>query len=587
MPGPGKGLQRFVEEVGHGVPASKHLRALYEMWLHLGCRCHFFHIFCFFFIRHVHIKTILLNGIWPIGTRLLALVLSYILCYYFAVSEVPCRVAIRTADAVRQEVPEVAKSSLGHLARIPEKNSERDLHRLTSKFNLTLPIPLSEFRVGNQSFHYLKMSDWIRFLLERNLWHHLAGLDAPNAEKCQQSWLGFWARFRKVRPKHEVFQFPGKDLSRCCAFLLHGDEGRSVRKSAILVLAAHSILGYGIRTSSSACEKDLHRLNYKRNTWVTRYLLGVLPKGNYSNLTGEESDMEVGEANVYEALLNVIAQDLRELFETGVVSPLDGHRYFLCIVNVMGDWPFIQESGNLYRSFFNAAKHANCVSTPKGICHRCLADRPGVPWEDFESDEPAWVATQNTELPFTRRPVLLQVPHVPEDPAELFAWDLFHTWHIGAGKSFLGTAIVLLAMSSAFCGSIPDRLEEVSERFQSWCSQNRFKPHLRKLSKENLNWMTTTTYPNGAWSKGHATRALNKWFTSECRAHPAVVAEDNLLDMRCFHWKLFERPLRTWALDSSVQSKNHCFFRSLFFEILWAWCCLGIPQQQKTVFAAT
>lgn len=440
--------------------------------------------------------------------------------------------AIRTADAVRQEVPEVAKSSLGHLARIPEKNSERDLHRLTSKFNLTLPIPLSEFRVGNQSFHYLKMSDWIRFLLERNLWHHLAGLDAPNAEKCQQSWLGFWARFRKVRPKHEVFQFPGKDLSRCCAFLLHGDEGRSVRKSAILVLAAHSILGYGIRTSSSACEKDLHRLNYKRNTWVTRYLLGVLPKGNYSNLTGEESDMEVGEANVYEALLNVIAQDLRELFETGVVSPLDGHRYFLCIVNVMGDWPFIQESGNLYRSFFNAAKHANCVSTPKGICHRCLADRPGVPWEDFESDEPAWVATQNTELPFTRRPVLLQVPHVPEDPAELFAWDLFHTWHIGAGKSFLGTAIVLLAMSSAFCGSIPDRLEEVSERFQSWCSQNRFKPHLRKLSKENLNWMTTTTYPNGAWSKGHATRALNKWFTSECRAHPAVVAEDNLLDMR-------------------------------------------------------
>ena len=470
----------------------------------------------------------------------------------FVLSKVPCRVAIRSADAVIQEVPEAKKTSLWNLARIPEKNSERDVHRLSSKFDLAIPIPLSQFTVGRETFHYLKMSDWVRFLLERNLWHHLAGLEEPNAEKCRESWLGFWQRFRKIRLKHEVFEFPEKDLSRCCGLLLHGDEGRSARKSAILVLAAHSILGYGIRSSSHQCKSELHKLNYKMNTWVTRYLLGVLPKGKYSSVEGDECETEVGTSNVYDALLKAVADDLRSLFDTGVISPLDGHRYYFCIINVMGDWPFLQKCGNLQRSFFNAAKHANSTAAAKGICHRCLADKYDIPWEDLESDTPQWVGTMNTELPFSRPPVLLCVPHIREDPAELFAWDLFHTWHLGVGKPFLGTAVVALAMSSAFTGSIPDRLEAVSDCFQAWCAEHRFTPHLRKLSKENLSWLTTTTYPSGTWSKGHTTRVLNKWFISECRAHPEAVAEDRILKI---------------AYTCAVNIEN--FLKGLYGHELW------------------
>ena len=43
----------------------------------------------------------------------------------------------------------------------------------------------------------------------------------------------------------------GFDISRRCGLLLHGDEGRSLRKQAILILSCHSILRYGIRTSCS------------------------------------------------------------------------------------------------------------------------------------------------------------------------------------------------------------------------------------------------------------------------------------------------------------------------------------------------
>ena len=441
----------------------------------------------------------------------------------------PCRVAIRSAKAVTEEVPEALESSLGSLAALPEKNSERDFHKLTGKFKLSIPLPLSAFKVGNESFNYLKMSHWAKFLLERNLWHHLSGLETPNDEKCKLVWRDFWAKFKKLKPGHEVFQSPHVDLERCCGLLLHGDEGRSARKSAILILAAHSIVGYGIRTSSEQFKNSLLKLNYKRPTWVTRFLLGVLPKSSYTIEGDEDSEDGDANSNVYESLLQAVAEDLKSLFTEGITSPLDGKRYFFTVLNVMGDWPFIQKAGNLGRSFYNAAKHATTSSIPKGVCHRCMADKYH-PWEDFESENPAWIASMNTESPFTKPPVLLCLPHVRDDPAELFGWDLFHTWHIGAGKTFLGTAIILLAMSDAFDGSVPDRLASLSERFQHWCEAMRLKPHLRKLTKENLSWPASTSYPCGVWSKGHTTRVLNKWFIAECqKIENEIIAGDDLL----------------------------------------------------------
>ena len=61
------------------------------------------------------------------------------------------------------------------------------------------------------------------------------------------------------------------------------------------------------------------------------------------------------------------------------------------------------------------------------------------------------------------------------------------------------------------------------------------KPHIRKLSKENLSWPTTANFPSGVWSKGHTTRVLNKWFIAECNAHEEEVRSDELLTIvyRC------------------------------------------------------
>lgn len=290
--------------------------------------------------------------------------------------------AIRTARAVTEEVREVAQSSVGNLARVRENNSERDVHKLADKFKLTLPIPLSLFKAGDKTIHYVKMSNWASFLLSFNLWHHLCGLGSPDMGKCGHIWTTFWEQFQQTNPGHEVFSRDGRDgfdLSRCCGLLLHGDEGRTLRKQAILILSCHSILGYGIRTSCSTRKKDIHKLNYLKSTWATRFLLGILPKTMHSvDEESTESDDDVWGSDVYESLLNAVAQDLKHLWEQGMVSPLDGQKYFFCIINVIGDWPWLQKAGHLGRSFMNAAKHSSTSrSTPKGICHQCCADQPG------------------------------------------------------------------------------------------------------------------------------------------------------------------------------------------------------------------
>ena len=446
--------------------------------------------------------------------------------------------AVRTAKAVTEEVPEVAQSSIGRLATIPEKNSERDVQRLASRFKLTLPVPLSTFKVGRQTIHYIKMTDWAKFLLSQNLWHHLTGLDKPDAEKCEMSWSLFWKRYREYQPSHDIFQRPNFDFSRCCGLMLHGDEGRGLRKTAVLVLAAHSILGYGIRTSPQKRKEFLHKLNYTKSTWTTRFLLGILPKWLYCLDGGDDDEDEEPQAmdgdnlqsDVFECLLDAMSKDLANLFENGVVSPLDGQRYYFCIINVCGDWPFLQRAGHLGRTFYNAAKHSKATRVePKGICHQCLADRHGILWEDFESRPPPWEDTRNLESPFISPPALLQRPHARNDHTELFAWDLFHSWHLGCGKPFLGTAIIVLATSSIFAGGVDKRLEDVTQNFLTWCDQNRLKPHLRKLCKASLSWTTTANYPSGVWSKGHTTRVLNKWFLAVCAANARAVAGDELL----------------------------------------------------------
>ena len=383
---------------------------------------------------------------------------------------------------------------------------------------LTFDVPISETQVGDVKLPYLKLSDWCKMLIGNGLWHHLAGLREPDPERTSAIWREFWARYRLINPSHEIYKRTDIDLGSVCAMMLHGDEGRSQKKAAILVLAAHSILGFGLRTSKVPKNERLSmNLNYESPTWTTRFLLAVAPRWVYADDDDQMQD-----------IMRAISIDLKALYDEGLPGP-DGKQVYFCPLAMMGDWPFIAKCGGLGRSFWNVSKHANARSEPKGICHRCQADRRGWLWEDFEVATPPWLLSENTLSPFTFEPAVLMLPMDKTNTPKFFAWDLFHAWHLGAGKSFMATAFVLLCMSSIYFGSIDSRIEKGNADFMSWCKANNMRPYIRRLSKENLGWQQTSNFPSGGWSKGETTRVLTKFFLHQYKMHAASVQDDVLL----------------------------------------------------------
>lgn len=436
-------------------------------------------------------------------------------------NEVPCAVAIRTAKSVIAEVPQAAESSIGALGRCDERNPERDVHKLTHKFKLSLPIPLTNIPVGDKQVPILRMSDWAQFILNMNLWHTLCGLEKRNEMRAARIWKCFWERYKVIHPNHPVYE-QGIPLERTCALLLHGDEGRSLKKSPILCVSTHSILGYGLSTAQPAEKnKDLAmKLNYEQPTWTTRFLLSVMPRHIYEDDDGENLD-------AFQDLMGSLAQDMRRLSDEGLLG-LDNKRYYFVVLNIMGDWPWMLKAGCLARTFHNAAKRATSRARPKGICHQCLADTDGYPWEDWANNHPRWMDTINCDSPFLRRPALLDLLHDESQGPMFFSWDLFHAWHLGAGKSFLASAVAILANSVLFDGNRDERLQAVSSAYSSWCKANRQNPTLKSFTMTNLSWIGNT-FPAGTWSKGATTTCILKWFVSECQGRYNEVIQDELL----------------------------------------------------------
>ena len=439
---------------------------------------------------------------------------------YSCSSEATCTSAVRLAKAHVEENPS-ASSGMKRLATTLEANSERDFHKVALDMKLALPIPVSSCKVGGKPFDCLRMSDWLRYILKFNLWHMFSGLSSPNHDHCESTWKQCWENFACVYPKHEIFSIVAKDdLSRTAAFYLHGDEGRSRKKLPLMVLSLHSCLGKGVRAGGDKKRKangDM-RLNFLGNTLVTRFLLSVLPREVY------------GDDNSLDDMLQFLASDLQELLTSGLRGP-QNKTFRICVINTMGDWPFLVKAGGLTRTFSHIPKTETPHQFGRGICHLCEADK-SVIWEDFQQEPPIWEPTYGVSTPWDELPVLLKnLSHDHSDEPAFFQPDLFHSWHLGCGKEFLGSAVVLLVEQCFPGNTVDDRMDSASEHFQLWCRANKMKPYIDryKLSRNSLGWGTARTFPKGSWSKGGTTTILMKWFIQTCAEFSVRIPSGSML----------------------------------------------------------
>ena len=110
-------------------------------------------------------------------------------------------------------------------------------------------------------------------------------------------------------------------------------------------------------------------------------------------------------------------------------------------------------------------------------------------------------------------------------PELYFHMDIWHTIHLGAGRTFAASVIVLC--SALFPGtSIPSRFEQLSYHYLQFCKENKRAPYLTRITQDKVNWKK----PAGNWNKGAVTTNILYWLEALLTEFPNV-AEDTVLDM--------------------------------------------------------
>lgn len=398
---------------------------------------------------------------------------------------------------------------LSDLAKTLDNNSERDCHTImTKKFRLALPIRTSILKTEDTSVEIpiLKMRTWIDFMIKNNCWHILTGLVRPDEERERSILRQFWNDFKQQFPGHQIFQMADQtQLEATAPICLHGDEGRGQKHKAFLVLSFRSILGRGLNPSE--VDKRVRRVrkeylkqkcNYKGHSFTSRFLIAGVRKQDY---TGAND-------HVFTSLMKHCAEEAHSMITTPFLDQKGGKRWAMLIF-ITGDWPFLHKSGGFLRSFNNVMKRQNQVAA-RGICHQCMAGTPMVPFEQINTKRPFWKTTEFTEDPFITPSPFRLIPHVQDQLPALWTFDLFHCWHLGVAKCFIGGALVLFTMQENH-GNVDDRFAAVSEKYQQFCTANGHRAHTQRITKEHLNWTTTRCFPVGAWHKGELSTVLMRF----------------------------------------------------------------------------
>ncbi|CAE7683056.1 unnamed protein product [Symbiodinium sp. CCMP2592] len=180
-------------------------------------------------------------------------------------------------------------------------------------------------------------------------------------------------------------------------------------------------------------------------------------------------------------------------------------------LGLKGDLPFLSKSGHLTRTFLHIRKGpAGPKSKPlTGCCWLCHAGTDQYDFEDLGS-EPAWLATTGPHNPppwDAVPPFFDHVAHVVEDKASFFTLDVLHIYHLGVGRDF-GASALVVALGLYGRGSVPEALDDLNADLRRFLKSSGKSVHFRSLTRDLLGFSSETTFPVGHWSKAMDTPIL-------------------------------------------------------------------------------
>ncbi|CAE7195936.1 unnamed protein product [Symbiodinium sp. CCMP2592] len=429
---------------------------------------------------------------------------------------VTCKEVVLHAKSSSSKDPGVkalARLSLGH--------TEEGVHRVFAKQGLSLPVKISYADFEKcPKIPYIKLSDWILYLSSASRLHFLTGVKDPLQRHalCKE----FWARWRLGHPNHPIFA-SGQDLSRCVPILHHGDEGRTYRRLAIMVLSTHGVLGKGTHhhhpPTGVPPAQDEMRMNFVGATILSHYIFAAMPHGLYKQAP-----------DVLDRMLAIYSEDIRSLSEDGVTTTNDGHLFFWCI-GIKGDLPYLAKTGHMDRSFGRGPKQSSSKKPCAGVCWKCDAGREDLPFpcpfEDCTLDA-TWRQTVGRNPGWTVPSPLLAIPHDATDPTSFFVEDLWHCWHLGCGKSFISSVIVVV-VTTMNGPSIPYKLTKLTADFRAYCKRKKIYCSISAITQDLLAWDSTAAMPQGSWHKGAVTTCLMTWMQDFLARDPEMKESVNVL----------------------------------------------------------
>ena len=443
--------------------------------------------------------------------------------YILPLAEATCVSMIRTARAVQEEIKSATPASVERWARCGVSHSERDVQRVVKSQRLALPVPITDVCVGGKMLPFIRSVDWLGFLVtEVNQWHRLAGLERPNEKQCEHVWSNFWRQFKALEPDHQIFtRLTEDELSHTAACYFHLDEGRTLKRAGIMIMSFHSALGFGFKKQAKRSRDGgplRFRVNYTGSTLTNRFLLAAIPKKYYEK-----------NQQLLDDVLEMVAKDFKSCIDSGATC--NGRVHRICILGVKADWPAHVRCGKLLRSYNHGPKNKSAKQTNSGVCHLKEAGMPGILFEEIGCSQPVWKCSVGASLPWATTPQLLRhLPHNAAFPASYFKIDIWHTVHMGIGKSFISSAMTL-ALELFRARGVVEQLEQMTASYHHWCRQNKVSPYITKITKDTLKWKKKADEPAGAWNKGSLTTQLCSWFEAFCWQNADRIEDGTLLHL--------------------------------------------------------
>lgn len=418
-------------------------------------------------------------------------------------AEASCSSQILTAQAVADDmgVGVAARTGVQLWADCHLHNSERDVHRTMKKQKTKLDIPTEIIDANGVNIPWISPESWLRFSVRKGLWPIMAGCDRHDYDGACRNWKEFWRVYEKINPDFELFQMSDVDLAHTAAWLVHGDEGRTLKKGGLMVTSLQSALGRGYdekRVRKTAGKKL--EVNFAGHTFTTRYVLHTIPKTSY------ESNPEL-----FHTAMEYVAKSCNKLLQQGVVDEMRGGiTYRVVILGVKGDAPYLTKVAHFYRSYNTTAKRGEERGPPKGVCPYCLAGTRSFPCEEIASENPKWTSTVGVKLPWVRTPSLIKhLPHNRGDPASFFKSDIWHVVHLGFGRSWVAS-VVQTILPFLPCNNLDEKWEYLTADYLEWCASQRRQAHISKITAYLMSYGDASG-AMGNWHKGALTSNFMKW----------------------------------------------------------------------------